>query len=102
MKRISPPKLSIALAFGLSLLITCESVAASGDLRTVALSGDAAPGVEAGVKFSTFGSFTPTPVLDNSGHVAFIGHLSGTGSNSNDTGIWSEGGGNGLALVARE
>jgi hypothetical protein len=42
-------------------------------------------------------------VLNGAGQTAFFGRLTGTGVDStNDSGIWSEGGGSGLALVARE
>ena len=40
-------------------------------------------------------------VLNDGGQTAFIGHLKG-GSITANLGIWSEGGGSGLALVARE
>jgi len=92
-----------ALALVLVPLVAIESVTASNGLRTVALTGNAAPGVEVGLNFDTF-SFLDEgpPVLNNSGQVAFSGRLAGTGSFSNDTGVWSEGGGNGLVLVARD
>ena len=67
--------------------------------ETRALSGDAAPGTAPGVNFSGFNS----PVLNGAGQTAFVGSLTGAGVDSaNDSGIWSEGGGSGLALVARE
>jgi hypothetical protein len=92
----------LGLAVGLSPFLASSHVAASGGLRTVALTGDAAPGVGGGA-FSTFGLFDAAPpVLNNGGHVAFSGRLSGTGGFTNDSGMWSEGGGSGLALVARE
>jgi hypothetical protein len=78
----------------------CSNTAeAAFTFRTVALSGDAAPGTGAGVNFDGFGS----PVLNGAGQTAFVGVLTGAGVNStNDSGIWSEGGGSGLTLVARE
>ena len=102
MKTISPVKVFVAFVFGPWYLATFEPVAASGGLRTVAITGDVVPGVEAGVTFTAFLNIDSAPVINNSGQVAFTRHLSGTGSFSNDSGIWSEGGGNGLALVARE
>jgi len=68
-------------------------------LALVARTGSQAPGTDAGVNFSRFGSF----VLNATGQTAFSGVLTGTGVTSleNDNGIWSEGGGSGLALVAR-
>ncbi len=48
--------------------------------------------------FNRFGN----PALNNSGQTAFFGNLTGTGVNgSNNSGIWSESGGTGLALIAR-
>ncbi len=67
-------------------------------LALIARSGNAAPGTGAGVKFSIF----EKPVLNNAGQMAFFGSLTGTGVTTfNNRGIWSEGGGSGLALVAR-
>ena len=98
----SPAKSLIALAFGLSSLVTFQPVAANNGLRTVAPTGGAAPSTGAGVSFNTFANIDAAPVLNNSGQAAFTRHLSGTGGFANDSGIWSEGGGSGLAPVARE
>ena len=78
----------------LLILLSVGHPAADAVLVTVALSGENAPG--------TSDSFTGfrTPVLNNAGQTAFSGHLNS--SSSTNTGIWSEGGGSGLALVARE
>ncbi|MEX2092814.1 MAG: choice-of-anchor tandem repeat NxxGxxAF-containing protein [Pirellulales bacterium] len=75
------------------------STATSGEmLRTVALTGDQAPGLPAGV---TYGRLIG-PVMNSAGQIAFTADLSGTGVNStNNSSIWSEGSGT-LALVARE
>ncbi|MGI9428061.1 MAG: DUF7453 family protein, partial [Bythopirellula sp.] len=68
-------------------------------LTLVARTGDPAPGTAAGLTFSNLS----VPVLNSSGQTAFRGSLTGTGVDStNDRGIWSEGAGSGLALVARE
>jgi hypothetical protein len=67
-------------------------------LALVARSGSQAPGTGPGVNFS----FLNEPVLNGAGQTAFRGSLTGAGvDGSNDSGIWSEGGGAGLALVAR-
>lgn len=67
-------------------------------LALVVRKGSAAPGTSSGVNFSSFGR----PVFNDAGQTAFSGFLTGTGvSLSNYSGIWSEGGGNGLALIAR-
>ncbi len=74
------------------------SVAQAQTLRTVAISGDPAPGAGSGASFFDFEGL----VLNDAGQVAFLGELTGTEVvDSNSLGIWSEGGGSGLALVAR-
>lgn len=61
--------------------------------------GALGPGLGVGVRFRTFDQ----PVLNGAGQTAFQGSLAGTGvTGGNEFGIWSEGGGSGLALVARE
>ena len=68
-------------------------------LALVARKGDPAPGTAVGVNFSNFLS----PVINGAGQIAFVGFLTGEGVDAtNDRGIWSEGGGSGLALVARK
>lgn len=78
------------------------SVALAGelpDVRTVALTGDSAQGTGPGVTFNTFGK----PVLNEAGQTAFRGFVVGTEvDGSNNGGIWSEGGGVGLEMIARE
>ncbi len=67
-------------------------------LTLVALAGDEAPNVLDAATFSGFSE----PVLNGTGQTAFRGELAGTEvGGSNDLGLWSEGGGGGLALVAR-
>jgi hypothetical protein len=63
--------------------------------RTVALSGQPAPGVDDGAVFAGFSR----PVLNRTGKVAFMGGVAGPNGAAN--GIWSEGTGS-LALVARQ
>lgn len=83
----------LVASFLLALALSSESNADS--LRTVVFSGDAAP--DTAVHFSNFG----TPVLNNSGQVAFFGRVDGLGVNlGNGQGIWSEGSGS-LALAVR-
>ncbi len=72
-------------------------------IRTVALTGEQAPGTPEGVQFSDFPLVRP--VLNDRGEAAFSAILSdpiysSVIPNINDTGIWSEGGG-ALHLVAR-
>src|SRR5262245_28410835 len=95
-----------------TFLVSIAAVAAAyaAGLRTVALTGQPAPGTLSGVSFNTFdahifqGPPIPLfrgPVLNDAGHVAFRANLTGSGVNSlNNQGVWSEGSGN-LALVAR-
>lgn len=67
-----------------------------GDLVAVAREGDPAP--ETGSFFSGLNS----PALNNLGEVAFHGTLTGGDAVAvNGRGVWSEGGGSGLSLVAR-
>ena len=55
-------------------------------------------GTSGGANFFNFN----WPVLNGAGQTAFVADLTGTGvDDSNDLGIWSEGGGNGLSLIAR-
>jgi hypothetical protein len=83
-------------------------VAHAAELRTVALTGQPAPGTAGGVTFESFGSyyFRDTkifrgPVLNDTGQTAFRANLTGGGVDSaNYQGVWSEGSGS-LALVAR-
>ncbi len=65
-------------------------------LRTVALSGQTAPGTGA-----TFNGFT-VPVINAGGRAAFSGTLSGAGVNAaNDAGFWTDSSGT-LSLLARK
>jgi hypothetical protein len=67
-------------------------------LAVVAREGEPAPGVQDGALFQNI----ETPVLNGAGQTAFRGRLEGPGVDaSNLVGIWSEGGGEGLSLVAR-
>ncbi len=69
----------------------------AAEIRTVALSGQQAPGTPDGVNYSGFW----LPVLNDAGQTAFQANLTGSGVDfTNDDGIWSEGSGS-LALVAR-
>jgi hypothetical protein len=68
-------------------------------LELVAREGSPAPGTGPDVNFAIRFS---ERVMNSRGEMAFVGALSGTGVTIlNDTGIWSEGGGQGLRLVAR-
>ncbi|MEM8946430.1 MAG: choice-of-anchor tandem repeat NxxGxxAF-containing protein [Planctomycetota bacterium] len=71
----------------------------TGELSLVALAGEQAPGLHAGVDYK---GFAFSPVLNRAGHTAFQGVLSGAAiDGTNNVGIWSEGSGT-LELVARE
>ncbi len=65
-------------------------------VRTVALSETPVPGVEPDYQWSTFN----LPVINDVGHVAFAADV--RGPNPTTSGVWSEAGGAGLQLVARE
>ena len=75
-------------------LLSAGHPTADAAVTTVALSGDTAPGT--GDSFT----FLDSPALNNAGQTAFLGFLNS--SITTDGGIWSDGGGSGLALVARE
>jgi hypothetical protein len=72
----------------------------NGTLQPVIVSGDQAPGTDAGV---TFTSFSTANTMSAAGQVAFRGLLTGTGvtPEANNSGIWAERG-NGLTLIARK
>jgi hypothetical protein len=84
--------------FALCLICSLPAPAAhAGTLRTVALTGQQAPGMPDGTAFN---SFDPRPlVLNDAGETAFAG-LYSNGSDFGQ-GIWSEGGGS-LNLVAAQ
>jgi hypothetical protein len=64
----------------------------------VALAGDAAPGITVEATFLSFGP----PNINENGQVAFLATLTGSSINvNNNRGLWSNGGENGLELVAR-
>ncbi|MEL6497992.1 MAG: choice-of-anchor tandem repeat NxxGxxAF-containing protein [Planctomycetota bacterium] len=70
------------------------------DLRLVARSGDTAPGTTDG---AVFASGIGDPVANDLGEVAFSGIVAGVSvTDMNDQGVWSETGGTGLRLIARE
>ena len=82
-------RLSIVLALAAcAILQQAQTVAHAATLRTVALSGQQAPGTPDGV---VFGGFFEPPVLNDAGQTAFL---------ADGYGVWSEGSGS-LALTAR-
>jgi hypothetical protein len=104
--------LGIKLFLVLTIVISIHQLAALAHaiaLRTVALSGNPAPGIASGVTYDSFGShydslngrFFRGPVLNDAGQVAFRADLAGIGTGAtNNQGVWSEGSGS-LSLVAR-
>lgn len=76
-------------------------------LRLVALAGNAAPGTTQGVVFGEINvdlylEVFRDPQLNDTGHVAFLGRLTGPGVDfTTDQGIWSDASGS-LELIARE
>jgi hypothetical protein len=84
----------------LALFLALLSPARATGLRTVALTGDVAPGTPAGVVYSRLVSERGV-VMNASGRTAFSAYIEGNGIHSlNDTGVWSEGAGT-LDLVVR-
>src|SRR5262245_39015460 len=85
------------------------ATAHAAGLRTVALTGQPAPGTAGGATFETFGALVHTQelwdyggaVLNDAGQIAFRANVTGSGVDStNNQGVWSEGSGS-LSLVAR-
>lgn len=67
-------------------------------IRTVSFSGQHAPGTSADERFMSFSS----AVINSTGHVSFFARVLGDDVyNSNQFGVWSEGGGS-LQLIARD
>jgi hypothetical protein len=65
----------------------------------VVRTGDEAPGVEPGIVFFSFQELQ----VNHNGQLAFVAHISGPGVYStNDYGIWAQGAGGRLHLIARE
>ena len=84
---------------GVTALATID-VNAAVTFRTVAMTGDPAPGTGPGVVYSDLS--TTRAVINGSGQVVFRGLLTGTGvDGTNNAGIWSDGSGS-LGLVARD
>ena len=81
-----------------------DSTALGVSFRTVAMSGESAPGA-GGATFTEFmipGAAHSHLVINNSGDVGFYARVAGSGvTNATQSGVWSEAAGN-LRLVARE
>lgn len=83
--------------FALWLLLLLPAWGSAEALRTVALSGEQAPGAPSGVAFAGFEQVA----INSSGQVAFRAYSpESTDSGEGTVGVWSEGAG-ALALVAR-
>ncbi len=88
----------LALGVSATFFVAAPMAAHAAAVRTVALTGQPAPGTPSGVNY---GSFQP-PLLNDAGQTVFVASLTGSGVDStNIQGIWSEGSGS-LALVARD
>ncbi len=94
--------MEIALRLPITFALLCGALVSNVNadtLRTVAFTGDPAPGTDAAFAALAFyykGTRWLQPSLNNAGHVAFYGSV----DDGNKFGIWSEGSGS-LALVAR-
>ena len=74
------------------------SEGSGGGLTLTVRAGNTAPDTDGAAQFSSF----EAPLLNNNGQTAFMASLTGaTVDSTNNSGIWSEGGGGGLALVDR-
>lgn len=81
-----------AIVLGMTNLVLMSSIPVSGSVsfRTVALTGEHAPGAGRGVYFDSF-DYDYAPSLNNVGQVAFYGNLAGSGVDGyNDQAIWSD------------
>jgi hypothetical protein len=95
---MKPARINPLIIAAFAASATANIVHAVVPVRTVALSGQPAPGTIAGADFASF----RFPSMDASGRVAFAATLAGPSvGTTNDSGIWSEGTGS-LTLVARE
>jgi hypothetical protein len=84
---------------GVIALLVSVGATEGASVRTVALTGQPAPGAPVGAMFH---SFADGPSLNNAGRTVFNAWMAGEGvSEQNDNGIWSDGAGQ-LELVARE
>jgi hypothetical protein len=95
---MKPARINPLIIAAFAASATANIVHAVVPVRTVALSGQQAPGAPDGVTFSSFDfAFS----INASGRTAFTASLTGNGVDAtNNRGVWSEGGG-ALALVAR-
>jgi hypothetical protein len=81
-------------------LAISASAAPAETIRTVALSGQPAPGAPSGVNYLFFSPFSLA--LNDAGQTVYVAFLAGSGVDlTNDASVWSEGSGS-LRLVARE
>jgi hypothetical protein len=92
--------MKIRSIIAVAMMFDSAAIAHTAAVRTVALSGQPAPGTTSGVIFS---GFNPLQfALNEAGQTAFLGYLEGPDVIPvNNEGVWSEGSGS-LALLARE
>jgi hypothetical protein len=94
--------MKLRLVFSALAALTAALPLANGATRTVALSGQVAPGLPAGSNFTHL-YYTPPeatgPVLNNAGRVAFSGYGAVSGG-ATYNGVWTDASG-ALALIAR-
>jgi hypothetical protein len=93
---------TITLACCLAVGDRCSALTPPLTLRTVALSGQAAPGAGIGATFGGSFPFSENPVINADGRVAFRANLAGPSivPGVNNAGLFSEGAG-ALSLVAQ-
>ena len=83
-------------------MIASSAVGQVDPFRTVALSGNPAPGLPDGVYYDSFSPNLFRLSVNDAGQVAFVGALSGTNvDETNDQALFSEGGGLGAVPLAR-
>src|SRR5260221_6365716 len=83
-------RLLFGAIFATIAAVAMPALAQTVDIRTVVLTGDAAPGTT-GATFQEFVVSGKAPALNNLGHVAFFAILTGGDTTGgNQVGIWKE------------
>ena len=92
---------TVAVAIG-SLFVLGQCAEAAIDFRTIALSGQQAPGAPSGQTFDVSALTGAVATVNSSGDIAFASYLQGPGLPAASWGIWKNVGSTGLQLVVRD
>ncbi len=91
---------TVAVAIG-SLFVLGQCAEAAIDFRTIALSGQQAPGAPSGQTFDVSALTGAVATVNSSGDIAFASYLQGPGLPAASWGIWKNVGSTGLQLVVQ-